>query len=171
MEEGIDVLSESPGSLSSSRRELDEHSMTKTTEDVHIMDTEEQLSSEATAPESPTPSDSLLTDGPGVPEYEEDAIRCVCDSVDDDGFTIQCDSCLVWQHAICVGISKDAVPESYFCELCKPELHQKVQAPLFLRDANLFSVGRLLDQPCSLCDPQDNPEALLCREPCPAQLY
>lgn len=56
-----------------------------------------------------------------------DDIRCVCDNTDDDGFTIQCDDCLVWQHAICVGISKDNVPDSYFCDVCRPDLHQKVR--------------------------------------------
>jgi hypothetical protein len=55
-----------------------------------------------------------------------DDIRCVCDNTDDDGFTIQCDDCLVWQHAICVGISKDNVPDSYYCDVCRPDLHQKV---------------------------------------------
>ncbi|KAI0233730.1 SET domain-containing protein 3, partial [Massospora cicadina] len=38
----------------------------------------------------------------------------------DDGFTIQCDSCFVWQHAECVGIEEDQVPELYRCELCDP---------------------------------------------------
>lgn len=120
------MLSESSGNLSSVRRELDEYSLSKTTEDIHIMDTEEQAADEAVAPESPLRSENQMPTSTGMPEYEEEAIRCVCDSVEDDGFTIQCDSCLVWQHAICVGISKDGVPESYFCELCKPELHQKV---------------------------------------------
>lgn len=59
-------------------------------------------------------------------QMESDDIRCVCQSVDDDGFTIQCEDCLVWQHAVCVGISKESVPESYFCEVCRPDLHQKV---------------------------------------------
>lgn len=51
-------------------------------------------------------------------------IRCVCDYDDDDGFTIQCEQCLVWQHAKCVGISKNSVPEQYFCEECKPGWHE-----------------------------------------------
>lgn len=48
-------------------------------------------------------------------------IRCVCDQEDDDGFTIQCDSCMVWQHAGCVGIARNNVPEVYLCEQCRPE--------------------------------------------------
>ncbi|KDE05582.1 hypothetical protein MVLG_04077 [Microbotryum lychnidis-dioicae p1A1 Lamole] len=47
-------------------------------------------------------------------------IRCVCPYTADDGFTIQCDTCNVWQHAACVIISMDDVPEEYRCERCDP---------------------------------------------------
>ncbi|CAA93898.1 Histone lysine methyltransferase Set3 [Schizosaccharomyces pombe] len=47
-------------------------------------------------------------------------IRCVCPFEDDDGFTIQCESCEVWQHAVCVNIDANNVPEKYFCEQCQP---------------------------------------------------
>ena len=30
---------------------------------------------------------------------DEGVIRCICEMTDDDGFTIQCEKCLVWQHA------------------------------------------------------------------------
>ena len=52
-------------------------------------------------------------------EVEGD-IRCICDFTDDDGFTIQCEQCLVWQHMDCVGVDDDNVPEAYFCERCRP---------------------------------------------------
>lgn len=63
-------------------------------------------------------------------------IRCVCDYDDDDGFTIQCEQCLVWQHAKCVGISKNSVPEQYFCEECNPGWHEDLHN-LALRAINL----------------------------------
>ncbi|WBW73413.1 histone lysine methyltransferase Set3 [Schizosaccharomyces osmophilus] len=47
-------------------------------------------------------------------------IRCVCPFDDDDGFTIQCENCEVWQHAICFEISSENVPENYLCEQCQP---------------------------------------------------
>ncbi|EPY52613.1 histone lysine methyltransferase Set3 [Schizosaccharomyces cryophilus OY26] len=47
-------------------------------------------------------------------------IRCVCPFDDDDGFTIQCENCEVWQHAICFEISSENVPENYLCEQCHP---------------------------------------------------
>jgi hypothetical protein len=55
-----------------------------------------------------------------TPPVDEGIIRCICDLDHDDGFTIQCEKCLVWQHAACVRIHKDAVPEVYFCEECLP---------------------------------------------------
>lgn len=45
-------------------------------------------------------------------------IRCICHSSEDDGFTIQCERCLVWQHAFCVNISQHNIPEHYLCERC-----------------------------------------------------
>ncbi|KAJ8325828.1 SET domain-containing protein 3 [Batrachochytrium dendrobatidis] len=51
---------------------------------------------------------------------DEGEIRCICGFPDDDGFTIQCDRCFVWQHAICVNITANTVPEQYLCEDCDP---------------------------------------------------
>src|SRR5256885_1200055 len=48
-------------------------------------------------------------------------IRWVCPYTADDGFTIQCDACNVWQHAGCVCIAIDDVPEEYLCEMCDPK--------------------------------------------------
>lgn len=64
----------------------------------------------------------------GSPAMNEDGkIRCVCGNEEDDGFTIQCDGCLVWQHAICVGIARTTVPDTFLCEECRPEVD--VEAP------------------------------------------
>ncbi len=55
--------------------------------------------------------------------FPEDAgiIRCICGVDDDDGFTVQCEKCYRWEHAVCVGIRsvRDA-PEVYLCEQCNP---------------------------------------------------
>ncbi|KAI8068197.1 hypothetical protein BC940DRAFT_36943 [Gongronella butleri] len=45
-------------------------------------------------------------------------IRCICDSTEDDGFTIQCDKCLTWQHAFCMKINSKNIPDRYLCSLC-----------------------------------------------------
>jgi len=48
--------------------------------------------------------------------------RCVCgENANTDGYMIQCETCYVWQHGDCVGISPDNEPEEYFCELCYPD--------------------------------------------------
>ena len=48
-------------------------------------------------------------------------ITCVCGYDEDDGFTIQCDHCFRWQHAICYGIKDiDSVPDDYLCNVCNP---------------------------------------------------
>ncbi|KAF7729846.1 hypothetical protein EC973_003580 [Apophysomyces ossiformis] len=47
------------------------------------------------------------------------AIRCVCSSSDDDGFTIQCERCLIWQHAFCVKIDHSNIPDHYLCDKCE----------------------------------------------------
>lgn len=49
----------------------------------------------------------------------------------DNGLFIQCDKCSVWQHGYCVGLFiNEDVPEKYWCELCKPDLH------IFIYDNN-----------------------------------
>lgn len=43
----------------------------------------------------------------------------------DTGLFIQCEKCLVWQHGYCVGLFiNEDVPDEYWCEQCKPELHR-----------------------------------------------
>ncbi|GAA5998701.1 uncharacterized protein JCM10292_007171 [Rhodotorula paludigena] len=68
---------------------------------------------------APAPSSS--TPPPWAVPAESGLIRCVCPYTLDDGFTIQCDLCNVWQHAACVGIpSPEEVPDEYRCEKCDP---------------------------------------------------
>ncbi|KAJ1663198.1 SET domain-containing protein 3 [Coemansia sp. RSA 1813] len=55
-----------------------------------------------------------------TPDEDQGLIRCICNIDDDDGFTIQCENCLVWQHAVCVGVEQDNVPDEYLCEKCNP---------------------------------------------------
>lgn len=72
-----------------------------------------------------------------VDEVEE-VTRCICgnieplvdDEFEDNGLFVQCDKCLVWQHAYCVGLLSDKqMPEMYHCELCRPDLHKIIYRP------------------------------------------
>ncbi|KAJ1964407.1 SET domain-containing protein 3 [Dipsacomyces acuminosporus] len=67
-------------------------------------------------------STAIARDGGGdsTPDEDQGVIRCICSVDDDDGFTIQCENCLVWQHAVCVGVEQDNVPDEYLCEKCNP---------------------------------------------------
>ncbi|KAG6861089.1 hypothetical protein C0995_004026 [Termitomyces sp. Mi166 len=66
-----------------------------------------------------------------APEDEEQGItRCVCGSTGEDDpdageFMVQCETCKVWQHGLCMGFeSEDQLyDDDYYCEECKPELH------------------------------------------------
>ncbi|BFZ60385.1 histone lysine methyltransferase Set9 [Saitoella coloradoensis] len=46
-----------------------------------------------------------------------ETIKCPCGTTE-PGFMIQCDGCSVWQHAKCLGIKKNAVPDDYVCKYC-----------------------------------------------------
>ncbi|CAG8464094.1 2906_t:CDS:2 [Paraglomus brasilianum] len=50
---------------------------------------------------------------------DPEVIRCICDYTDDDGWTIQCDQCKVWQHTNCV-INDKEIPDKYLCDKCHP---------------------------------------------------
>lgn len=71
-------------------------------------------------------------------EDESEVTRCICGNQElqldpsdkhynDEkvlGLFIQCDECNVWQHGYCVLIYEEQlVPEKYWCERCRPELH------------------------------------------------
>ena len=48
----------------------------------------------------------------------DSSIKCLCATHIDDGFTIQCEKCLFWSHAVCYKIAPRAVPENFFCMTC-----------------------------------------------------
>ena len=56
------------------------------------------------------------------PPIDEDVIRCLCGDQEEDGFMIQCDSCLTWQHGSCEKITKTSLKQSkdhhYLCSVC-----------------------------------------------------
>lgn len=90
-----------------------------------------------------TPSDKASSsskrksaDAGAQPFYYPDGscTRCPCnENQRDDGVMIQCEQCDVWQHAECLGMSETAIPDQYYCELCKPEdplhVHRASHAP------------------------------------------
>ncbi|KAJ1655528.1 SET domain-containing protein 3 [Dispira simplex] len=96
------------------------------------------MASRSPAPTSPpSPNSALL-------EVDSDEIRCICGSSEDDGFTIQCESCLVWQHIVCVNIKSNAIPTHYLCERCRPRqpsVHTRTNSSNEVIDGPLVKTG------------------------------
>ncbi len=48
-------------------------------------------------------------------------IQCICADNTDDGLTIQCDNCLIWQHCLCVGLTLEQASNlsTYLCNKCR----------------------------------------------------
>ncbi|KAG8213972.1 hypothetical protein J3R82DRAFT_10721 [Butyriboletus roseoflavus] len=48
------------------------------------------------------------------------------DDAEGGEFMVQCETCNVWQHGICMGFESEAqlAAADYYCEQCKPERHQ-----------------------------------------------
>ncbi|KIJ67822.1 hypothetical protein HYDPIDRAFT_107334 [Hydnomerulius pinastri MD-312] len=71
---------------------------------------------------------------PQEEDAEEQGItRCVCGMNEDDAeggeFMVQCETCNVWQHGLCMGFDSEAQlagAADYYCEQCKPERHQEL---------------------------------------------
>jgi len=58
-------------------------------------------------------------------------LTCLESIPDDVGnFFVQCDSCHVWQHGGCMGLTDESMlPDEYYCELCKPQFHKDIRGP------------------------------------------
>ncbi|XP_048384357.1 PHD finger protein 20-like protein 1 isoform X3 [Stegostoma tigrinum] len=55
-------------------------------------------------------------------------VRCVCGMDEENGFMIQCEECLCWQHSICLGLLEDSIPDQYICYLCQDPPGQRWNA-------------------------------------------
>ncbi|KAF9268911.1 hypothetical protein L218DRAFT_954337 [Marasmius fiardii PR-910] len=96
-------------------------------------------SKEKPAQQQPPPeqvTDTVVTDPPiaqSEEEEEQGITRCVCSSTGEDDpdageFMVQCETCKVWQHGLCMGFeSEDQLhDDDYYCEQCRPEMHTEL---------------------------------------------
>lgn len=66
------------------------------------------------------------------PDDADEVVRCVCGARADDGEEgetwIACDTCKVWQHNVCVGVStfEDEIPDNYLCEQHDKVFHKEL---------------------------------------------
>ncbi|XP_026855756.2 PHD finger protein 20-like protein 1 isoform X2 [Electrophorus electricus] len=65
-------------------------------------------------------------------DEEEDSaneiVRCVCEMDEENGFMIQCEECMCWQHSVCMGLLEDSIPEQYICYICRDPPGQRWSA-------------------------------------------
>ncbi|XP_067834772.1 PHD finger protein 20-like protein 1 isoform X2 [Heptranchias perlo] len=68
---------------------------------------------------------------PEESQEEDDSnaiVRCVCEMDEENGFMIQCEECLCWQHSICMGLLEDSIPDQYICYICRDPPGQRWSA-------------------------------------------
>ncbi|XP_078071953.1 PHD finger protein 20-like protein 1 isoform X9 [Mustelus asterias] len=72
-----------------------------------------------------------ISTNPEESEEDDDSnatVRCVCGMDEENGFMIQCEECLCWQHSICMGLLEDSIPDQYICYVCRDPPGQKWSA-------------------------------------------
>lgn len=76
------------------------------------------------------------TKEPEVHDEENETIRCICGTYEEEEDTerdmICCDNCSAWQHNDCMLLPypADKAPDKYYCEQCKPEDHKDLLAAI-----------------------------------------
>lgn len=77
---------------------------------------------------------------------EDDAlneiVRCICEMDEENGFMIQCDECLCWQHSVCLGLLEESIPEQYTCYVCRDPPGQRCSAK-YRYDKDWLNNGRM----------------------------
>ncbi|KAL0598449.1 PHD finger protein 20-like protein 1 [Plecturocebus cupreus] len=77
---------------------------------------------------------------------EDDAVneivRCVCEMDEENGFMIQCEECLCWQHSVCMGLLEESIPEQYICYVCRDPPGQRWSAK-YRYDKEWLNNGRM----------------------------
>ncbi|KAI0785676.1 hypothetical protein C8Q75DRAFT_809268 [Abortiporus biennis] len=78
--------------------------------------------------------ESVAGDGSADPQEEEEQgiTRCICEgTMEEDAdageYMAMCEICHTWQHGPCMGYNSiEEIPNSYFCERCKPEMYPEL---------------------------------------------
>ena len=57
---------------------------------------------------------------------EEEEITCYCRKPYGGRPMIECSSCLTWVHLTCAKVKRSAIPDTWFCSLCKQKPSTKI---------------------------------------------
>ncbi|KAK2168506.1 hypothetical protein LSH36_16g04013 [Paralvinella palmiformis] len=49
---------------------------------------------------------------------KDEVVNCICQLNEENGLMIQCEMCLCWQHAVCMGLMEETLPAKYICYIC-----------------------------------------------------
>lgn len=61
-------------------------------------------------------------------EGADEIVRCICEMDEENGFMIQCEECMCWQHSVCMGLLEDSIPDHYICYICRDPPGQRWSA-------------------------------------------
>ncbi|KAI4893268.1 hypothetical protein NFI96_019668 [Prochilodus magdalenae] len=61
-------------------------------------------------------------------ESSNEIVRCICEMDEENGFMIQCEECMCWQHSVCMGLLEDSIPDQYICYICRDPPGQRWSA-------------------------------------------
>lgn len=66
------------------------------------------------------------------------------DDPDAGEFMVQCETCQVWQHGLCMGFdSEDQLHDGdYYCEQCRPDMHVELLKCV----SNIFNIMKLMNE-------------------------
>ncbi|XP_078584305.1 PHD finger protein 20-like isoform X2 [Branchiostoma floridae x Branchiostoma japonicum] len=73
---------------------------------------------------------------------QDEVVHCLCNYPEEDGFMIQCEVCMCWQHGMCVGLTEETVPKKYVCFACLNPQGQRLSAR-YLHDQDWFKQGMM----------------------------
>ncbi|XP_037678866.1 PHD finger protein 20-like protein 1 isoform X2 [Choloepus didactylus] len=72
----------------------------------------------------------------------DEIVRCICEMDEENGFMIQCEECLCWQHSACMGLLEESIPEQYICYICRDPPGQRWSAK-YRYDREWLNNGRM----------------------------
>lgn len=85
-------------------------------------------------------------------EHEDDNVKelvhCHCGVPEELGLMVQCETCLTWQHAHCLGIEKpEDAPDGYTCRACSDPKFSR-DSMRWAYDQEWLTKGRMKQFPC-----------------------